>query len=93
MKSYNDTIASNAKVELIHVSLDRDDDSALEWAKSAQFPWPHVLPDKHRSSGLMQYASRGVPHYALIDKNGKVIVTGKRNSFQKIKELTKQPSE
>ena len=87
MATYNSTIANNDKVELIHVSLDEDRASATKWAKSVKFPWPTVLPKKQRSSGLMKYAGRGVPHYVLIDKEGKKITEGKHASFEKIKTL------
>lgn len=89
METYNSKIANNDKAELVHVSLDDDKKDAVNWAKSVNFPWPTVLSNKQRSSGLMQYAGRGVPHYALIDKNGKQLATGKQACLQKIEELTK----
>lgn len=89
METYNKKIATNDQVELIHVSLDLDEEPAIEWAKTNTFPWPTVLNKNAKESGLMKYEGPSVPHYALIDKNGTLITEGKLESFEKIKELSK----
>ena len=89
MATYNNNIATNDQAELVHVSMDRCKVSATKWAKAVNFPWPTVLPKKQRSSGLMKYAGRGVPHYVLIDKEGKRLAEGKAACFQKLSELSK----
>ena len=89
METYKKEIATNDQVELIHVSLDSSDDAAEKWAEKHNFPWPTIMNHKAEKSGLEEFKGRGVPHYALIDKNGKEITTGKTDSFAKIKELTK----
>lgn len=69
-------------------SLDSTKDAAVAWAKEVNFPWPTVMKDDLKKTGVMEHASRGVPHYALVDKDGKAIVTGKDACFTKIAELT-----
>lgn len=87
MESYNKHIAKNDKVEFIHYSLDRSADAAEKWAKKEKFVWPHILPDKHRASGLAKYAKNFVPYYMLIDKDGKIMAEGKQQVFAKIQSL------
>lgn len=88
MAKYNDVIANNDKVEFIHVSLDRDEDAALSWAKKENFPWLHVLPEKQKRSDLRKYHTSGsVPFYVLVDKDGQVLTKGSNASFKKAAEL------
>ena len=87
MESYNTLIKPKKNVELIFISCDRSEDAALKWAIKENFPWPTVLPDKLRRSGLEKYAQRGIPSYTLIDKEGKILAQGKYACFEKIKEL------
>jgi len=87
VKSYQEIIAPKKNVELIFMSCDRSEDAALKWAVKESFPWPTVLADKRKRSGLSEYAQRGIPSYTLIDKEGKIIAQGKHASFEKIKEL------
>lgn len=89
MGKYNDAIAGNDKAEMIHISVDRSDDAAEKWAASAGMPWPIMLPKKANKSSLKKYAGRGVPHYVLVDKDGKKITEGRGAVFSKLKELTK----
>lgn len=92
MGTYNEKIATNPKVELIHVSADTDKKDAEEWAKKEKFPWPTVLPDDVKRSGLDKYAGSGVPHYVLIDKDGKQIAEGQGEVLGKVQELTGPPA-
>ncbi|MDG1357109.1 MAG: thioredoxin-like domain-containing protein [Akkermansiaceae bacterium] len=87
VKSFNKKIATNNKVELIHVSLDRSPQAALAWAKQEKFPWVHVLPDKYADSGLLKYYKNSVPHYVLIDKGGKILAEGSPAIFDMLDEL------
>ncbi len=89
MDAYNKHIASNPKVEFIHVSMDDSRKKARKWAKSAKFPWLHVLQSKAKKTGLLTYAKGFVPQYCLIDKDGKVITEGKMAAFAKIRQLAK----
>jgi len=89
VEKYNKDIATNGKVELIHVSMDFKKDDAQKWAAKNDFPWPTVLNENLKASGLDKYNKSNVqPFYNLIDKDGKIIATDKESSFQKIKELT-----
>lgn len=87
MKSYNAEIATKEGVEFILFSLDRDAAAALVWAKKENFPWAHILPDRHRASGLKKYAKSYVPYFMLIDKGGKILAEGKQAVFAKVKTL------
>lgn len=89
MDAYNKNIASNNKVEFIHVSMDEDKKDALNWASSAKLPWLHVLNSKARGAGMLAYDQGGVPQYHLISKNGEVLASGKAAAMAKIAELTK----
>ena len=70
-------------------SFDRDDQSALTWAKKHTFPWPTVMMKKQGKAGIAKYAGRGVPHYVLIDKEGNKLAESKAACFAKIAELSK----
>lgn len=73
---------------MIHVSRDRDEDAAEEWAASNGFPWLTVLPGDVERSDLLDYRSaNSVPHYSLRDKDGKEIANGSAAIFSKLKEL------
>lgn len=88
MAKYNKVIADNQNVEFIHVSLDRDEDAALEWAKKESFPWLHVLPEKQKRSDLKKFHTSGrVPSYVLVDKDGKLITSGSSQAFKKAEEF------
>lgn len=92
MESYNKKIAGNDKVELIHFSYDKSDDAALKWAKKEKFPWPTVLKDKQKATGLEEFAGDYVPEYILISKDGKVIANGKEECFAEIATLGDSPA-
>ena len=87
VKQYEENVADNPIVELIHVSLDRDEKAAEAWAAKESFPWPTVTMANMKQSGLEAYSPRGIPNYKLIDKDGKVVAEGKGAVFQKVKEL------
>ena len=87
MESYNKKIATNDKVDFIHYSLDRTKEAAAKWAKKENFPWAHVLADKHTASGLKKYAKNFVPYYMLIDKDGKILAEGAQAVFAMVNEL------
>jgi thiol-disulfide isomerase/thioredoxin len=87
VKYYKQTIQKNKKVELLHMSQDNDPAAALSWAVKEKFPWPTVLYHDQQTSKLTKYASRGIPHYVLIDKDGNVIAKGQSDCDKKIKSL------
>ena len=72
---------------MIHVSRDREDDAAQNWAANEGFPWLTVLPRNVKRSGLMDYRQgNAVPSYSLIKADGEIVATGPR-VFAKAKEL------
>ena len=89
MEKYNDKVATNPAVEMIHVSLDSDEKAAEAWAAKENFPWPTVMRDKLERSGLSEYAPRAVPTYLLVDGDGNRIAEGNGPVFAKVDELKK----
>ena len=88
MAKFNKEIASNENVEFIHVSLDRNEVSALEWAKKENFPWLHVMNKDIAKADLVKFKTENfVPFYCFIDKDGKVLAKGSHASFEKAKEV------
>ncbi len=90
VKQYKTEVADNPAVEMVHVSLDRDKNAAEAWAAKEGFPWPTVLMDKLKASGLEDYMPRGVPNYKLLSKDGKIVAEGKGEVFAKVAELNKE---
>ena len=85
MKTYNASIKGNDKVELILMSADRTDQKALDWSKKESFPWPQVMAKNvSRDFNFMQYRSRYVPQYLLIDNKGEKVAEGLAASLKKL---------
>jgi hypothetical protein len=85
---FNKEIAGNENVEFIHVSLDSNEESALEWAKKENFPWLHVMKTSIAKADLAKFKTeRFVPFYCFVDKDGKVLAKGSQASFAKAKEF------
>lgn len=97
MEKYKKHIAGATNVEFIHVSLDKDKDSAQKWAVKESFPWLTVMPEKVERCGMDAYRSTGaVPEYHLIDGNGKTVVKGSSSgaaAFAKIAEVAQLATE
>jgi hypothetical protein len=88
VKSYETDVASNEKVELIHISRDDDEGAALDWARKEGFPWPTLSKqDASKEKILMQHYGGAVPTYVLIDKDGNKLATGKSEIWAKLKGL------
>lgn len=64
---------NNSNFELIFVSSDKNQASALKYMKDYKMKWPAVRHDKIGASGLGKYSGRGIPSLVLFDKSGKVI--------------------
>ena len=92
VESYNEKIAGNEQVELIHFSYDESDADALKWAKKEKLPWPTVLKDKQEATDLEKFAGDFVPEYLLISKDGKVVAKGKDECFAEIAKLGDKPA-
>ena len=73
MKKYNDKVKPSGDIELIQVSLDRDPNAALSWAKKEKFPWPSIPNSALQATGMNKFKVRAVPTYILVDKDGKEI--------------------
>ncbi len=93
MEKYNQEIADNPDVELIHVSRDQSEDAAEEWAEANQFPWLTVLPGDVDRSKLLDYRARNsVPHYTLRTADGEELANGSSAVFNKVAELSRSES-
>lgn len=90
MEFYDDKIRANAEIELIHVSLDLDDEAAAGWAKKAKLPWPTILYSDHDKEVFTTPFFDGdpeAPSYILVDTTGKVITKDKTHALAKINML------
>jgi thioredoxin-related protein len=89
VESYNKEIAENPKVEMIHLSLDQDEDAAEAWAKKENMPWPTLVgDDKGKDTLTEKYGVRAIPSYILVDRSGNKIAEGKGPAFAKVKETS-----
>lgn len=71
---------------MVHISLDRSPDAALNWAKSFKQPWPIMLQkDTNQKALVAPYNVRGVPTYILVDREGKEVARGKAAALAKAK--------
>ncbi len=74
---YQRYVASNPRVEMVHISLDKDNLAASRWASSSRFPWLTVLPENVKASGLERYRNgKFVPDYTLLSYDGKKLGSG-----------------
>ena len=92
VESYNKEIAENPKAELIHLSRDRSEDDAKEWAIKESMPWPTLMSDDQDVKTLITPyfpdGSMGVPTYILVDRTGKELARGKSAAFDQIKKAS-----
>ena len=86
MESYQKDVASNPKVEMIHLSRDRDNAAALKWARKDKLPWPTIMRNQIAASLLTHYSNR-LPTYILIDREGNKVAEGKGPVWDKIKAI------
>ena len=87
MELYNAEIVDNAKDELIHASLDTNEDSVEDRAAEAHMPWLTVMNKDLKRTDLEKLKTGSLPSYILIDKNGNKVAEGKAASFAKINAL------
>lgn len=88
METYNNDIAKNKDVELIHLSLDRDEKTATAWGAKESMPWPTLMNGDIDSNVLRTpyFPDRmGIPAYVMVDHTGKEVARGKQAIMEKIK--------
>ncbi len=61
--------------------------SALKWAVKENFPWLTVFAYDRQLGFLADLKTRFVPTYILVDKDGKELLRGENEIFEKIKSL------
>lgn len=78
-------------VELIQASQDDDVAAAAGWAKKEAFPWPTVLLADIPKTLLKDIKIAGVPTYALLDREGKILAQAHDSDtvMAKLKEVNK----
>lgn len=77
VKMYKKDIKRNPDLELIHISADKTDEDALQWAKSEKVPFPVILPkDKISHPITSQSTSGGIPRMVIVDAEGKKVMEG-----------------
>jgi hypothetical protein len=86
VEKYRKQIVPNAKVELIHVSLDDEVADATKWALEGKFPWPTVLAEHYEETGLSEYGAFAGESF-LVDSAGKIITKDEKEAFTKISAL------
>lgn len=91
VEKYNQHIASNPLVEMIHVSMDSDIESATKWAAQESFPWLTVLPEAQEDGLMSLNPDKGAPEYLLMSAEGEIVLKATSDEiFAKIKELSKK---
>ncbi len=86
MAFFDKYIKDSDRFEFIHMSGDRNEQGAVLWAKKHKLPWPHVMFEDFKKSGLGELMGRGWPTYALIDGDGKVVMKGS-SAMKKVAEM------
>lgn len=88
METYNNKIADNKDVELVHLSLDQTEDAASAWGAKENMPWPTLMRDDIDNKVLRTPffpGSMGVPAYVMVDHTGKEIARGKNAILAQLK--------
>ena len=83
---YKDKISKDKRVELVHISCDRDVASAKAWAKQMKVKFPVVSP-KNKAPIPGSQSPRGIPNMRLVDASGKLIFEGHGSNVLKYESL------
>lgn len=78
VKLYNEKIAEDKMIELVHTSCDDDKKAAANWAKENEVTFPVIYKNDIKKSKVLEAnAPSGIPSAVLIEaKTGKVIAKG-----------------
>lgn len=94
MEYYNESIASNKEVEVIHYNLDQSEKAMDNFMVDFEFPWPAIAYSKRERVKIANEVKENfVPCYVLVDAQGEVVAKGMSAAKKKIAELTKSDSE
>lgn len=77
-------------VEVLSVSVDKDEAAWRKAMGEENMPWPQVHTDDAGKAMMKAYQFSGIPHIVVIGKDGKIIGEGYRGAalMQKLEELT-----
>jgi hypothetical protein len=85
---YNETIASNDKIEVIHINRDRTSEAMTSFMKDFEMPWPAVSYQNRDDFKIaMALYKRAVPQYTLVDGKGEIVANGLSAIKAKVAEL------
>ena len=74
VRRLHDIYATDKRLVILGMNLDRDPESARRFVKDAQLPWTHgSLGSRSDNAVFTQYAISSVPAYVLIGPDGKLI--------------------
>ena len=83
LEKYENHIAANSEVALIHVSCDEEVADALKWAREVGFTWPTVLFSDLERAGLTGYDA-WPGEVRLVDSTGRVLSKDVDEAFAKV---------
>jgi len=77
-------------VEILSVSIDKDEAAWRRAMREENMPWPQVHVDDAGAVMMKAYQFSGIPHIVLLDKEGKIIGEGFRGArlMEKLEEIT-----
>jgi len=74
IKSFQADLSKYPDFAMLSLSMDDDDHKVREHAKKFGLAWPQTRIGQH-STIAADYGARGAPHYALIDRDGRILST------------------
>ena len=86
-KTYAESLKDDPNIELIHFSMDQNDEKALAWAKEHDVKFPVVKPNGGNPLDLHTY---GIPHLFIVKADGTLVEEGhpmKLFTDEKLREL------
>ena len=77
-------------VEILSVSIDKDDKAWRKAMSEEKMPWPQVKAPDVGKEAMALYQFTGIPHIVVIDRDGNIVGTNYRGKalMDKLEELT-----
>ena len=72
------------------LNADRTQQAFMTWANHANFPWPLILKGDFEQTaangviGRLLSTVRSVPHFLLVDKDGKMLANGNKKKVFRV---------
>jgi len=74
LKSFQEDLSKYPDFAMLSLSMDDDDHQVREHVKKFGLTWPQARIGQH-STIAADYGATGAPHYALIDRDGRILST------------------